>query len=456
MSLYCYLDDTALQLKSTVILNPSDIDQGIGLLNDTAYNYFNTPRMLNDPRTSRLQVLTGGRANGNLMLYFDADKLGSVSFTGVTNTEYNKLFNVIETVLYTQDSSQAALDALLSGNPSAYGVYVAESLVVSEPVKQTTVNIVGENGNTTASAYLRKWVSFTATLHSNAVEFTIYFDTPAFMADYPYSTITKVIYPCDPSELLDTQFADKIAAIAGSAGWMDDALSSDISNKDHSGLYKITSRYMNNESSTWYEMPFSVLYKGIAPTAQQARDAIRVDLLSLNLTTEDTWKEILPDLFAANGFFLVPMWNKTTELEGNITLYQGIVNHKSIADKLVEIYPELDATAIRNTLAIFKAVSNEMVIAAIPYETNAEGYTALDVIHPTYQTVSSGSPLFNYQTATTQEFNINIADGMGVLLGGSNTNSSLISETVDGRNYLTFVTDHIEYRMLKVASFPLI
>lgn len=471
MSIHCFLSDTALHLKPLsgnvhkVVLAPNEVNQNVGFLDDNTYNYFNTPAGLSDPRDTRLQILTGGRANGEMLLYFDADRLGLTLeagetsndlapryFAGVATNEFTKLFNIMEAIYYSQDSSQSALDTILTNGTSAYGIYTAGSLVLSEPVRQATVNILGTEGATTVSAYLRKWAYFTVTLHSVAIEFCVWLDAPAFQQDYPFSTITKIVYPCDPAQLLDNSFANVIEAIVGAAGYIDSAVGTEVASTDHNGTMTITSNYANNQYSTFYAMPFSVMYKGVAPSAQQVRDAVRINLLAKNLATEDVWKALLPDLFANNGFYIVPIWDNTVGVN-TLTLFSGVINHKDIVAKVIELYPELNATDITNHLAIFKCMSGDVFLAAIPYPTNSNETQSLNAVHPTYQTISASDNMFLNQVASTQEFNININDGISILNGGANTNQRLTPEVVDGKTYLSFVTDFIEYRILNPVSF---
>lgn len=87
-------------------------------------------------------------------------------------------------------------------------------------------------------------------------------------------------------------------------------------------------------------MPFTVLYKGCAPSSAAMRDYIREELLALGLATEEVWKGVLPDLFVDGGFYLIPFYINRVSLTDGYVIDKNIIGYNQMIQKMAQLFPE--------------------------------------------------------------------------------------------------------------------
>ena len=155
--IYTFLSDEALWKKEAGINPELDANQGVCYPTAFMLDYFKNMQVVSDVRPSRLTILSD-KATGDMRLYTDADRYpnGVDPFSGVQETEYNKLFNVIEQVMF-QVGTVAEIDTTLSGSANDFGGYQTGSLDVAT----TSVNaeVTGISG-TISNTPVKNWMSF--------------------------------------------------------------------------------------------------------------------------------------------------------------------------------------------------------------------------------------------------------------------------------------------------------
>lgn len=446
--IYMFLSDEALWGNTSGITPESGLNQGVGFLTEFAANYFNTIEIIPDERASRLDVLTD-KGKGDMRLYTDSDRFpnGTNPFIGGTAEEYAHLFNTIEYVML-QNDTRDDLNDHMDNHQATFGGYITDSLDVSADM--TSVDFHGENG-LISNVQIRAWASFAYNINNENVPITVYFNENSFRQEYPYCTITRVIFPAEPSTFLDmSSYSSVVDAIAESANYVNNQLSAEVAPKDHNGAYNFITRYHDAALVSDFNFSFTVLYKGKAPTIIQARVATREALLATGLADEATWKQTFPDLWITARFYIVPNWRNFKDLPTK-TIYPSIDNVKTILDDLRLIFPSY--THIDEKVEFMINSSSTMILAALYSELNDLVYDSVQAQHPTYLDVDATSPAWDDQELHTAEFNQNLSDAMGVLLGGDNVYA--FSTTLDHqRNWLTFVTNYMEYLVLGKDQHP--
>jgi hypothetical protein len=203
-------------------------------------------------------------------------------------------------------------------------------------------------------------------------------------------------------------------------------------------------------NGTMIFVPFNVLYKGHAPSTLEMRQAIREYILATGLATEDEWKVVLPDLFVAAQFFMIPIWDNTTQRPTRV-LFPSVVTLakvKSVVDKI--LYDVLETT--RDTkVEILDIAYNEVQVAICPDHLNVTDTTIREE-HPTYQRYSPSDPSYNYQEEHTKFFT-NYLNRAVAVAAGETTDTIFVTNDFDGRVYISFVVSEIEYHVMTRASY---
>ena len=249
-----------------------------------------------------------------------------------------------------------------------------------------------------------------------------------------------------------TDYASIVDAIAQSATYVNNQLATNVEEYDHNGMFNFITRYHDSNLLSDYNFSFGVLYKGIQPTIVQARVAVREALLATNLADEATWKVIFPDLWITARFYVVPNWDNFKELPTK-TIYPSISDYEKLKEDMVLIFPGYNEQVLLNEMETMVNSSSNMLLSTIPDEMNDPEYRSIKEQHPTYISVDATTAAWDDQEIETREFNQALNDCIGTLLGGENT-WSFSTTVVDGRNWLTFATNYIEYLVLEKDYHP--
>ena len=107
-----------------------------------------------------------------------------------------------------------------------------------------------------------------------------------------------------------------------------------------------------------------------------------------------------------------------------------------------------------SVIQLLSSDADPVLICAFPASNNTESYQSLFLLHPTYQPVDGTDPAFEYQDASTQEFNEKLSKVLTYALNKTldrPTWASVVS--LDGKEYLLFTISGVDYYMLLKASY---
>ena len=471
--LYGFISDSAFVGIDTSNEVPyEELGTGLGLVTDQMVNYFMDPTYIKDPRSAKMIGSTNQRLtvspftsklDGKVLLHFDKLHF-TENITNLTGSKPNltKFFNCIERIYLSQSEGATTLDNALKSDTDTYGNYVEGTLQMSSARISTPVKYI--SGGDAEGIYrptplpsIVTWIQFGYEVPDGpTITLKLWLDGTAFMEDYEYSNIVKVIYPCAPEQIISMGFDSKTAAIIASANYKDAELAYAIKHEDHSGLETFTSKYTNNSVAGWFRLPFTLLYKGRVPSFTQMRNAIRTDLLDREIATIDIWKNVLPDLFADAAFFMVPMYQNVLTLpEG--TIDQNIINYKNIISRVKALYPQIPQATLENYGELLQAPAAGLYIFTFPSIENDEEFRSIKAIHPTYQDIdainNSGNDDFESMDELTQDFNETLSICMAVCLGRYRGPNPLTESSEDHKNYISFVSNYVEFHMLTQDSY---
>ena len=449
--LNCFLHDESLHNRVTGTYSDTDIDSGHGYLTDYLKSYFQSPKTLVDTRADRLDV--DGESTYRMKLHFDGDKdLSGIDFSAITQSERDALFNIIEALAYNLAVDAAAFETLFAGSGATFGIYSVETLQRS--ITNASKNFYIDSVTAAATVNVRGWVQFDCTLDGVEETIKVWFSNSEFAVDYPDVTFTHITYPDDPSRLLTGTYTGAQAMAAASAYSTTD-IDTVVSSTDNTGAKVFSSVYNPGGISNVLNpsVSFIVFYKGKEPTNQQVRDHIRTELVDLALADENTWKDILPDLFVNGRHFIVPLWDNSYDLPGGGVLRQGIMNYENALDMMEVVFATYDPVFVKANLEILLSSASEMFLIALPSEDNEPGDRSLLADYETYQAIDGTIPYFENQSIETQSFNIALAGAIAVATGATNT-LTFSEDEFEGREWITFSANFKEYHVLKSDQYP--
>lgn len=424
----------------------------VGYLADREKAYFCDLVTVTDPNTTRNKI-NSYSVSGKMKFHYDQSKQESNNFfTTAKESELKKFFKIVEKI-YLFNGSREQLDLDLRVDTNLKDMYVINTAFQSS----TTINEEIVIDGTKATVYLEtgtieitvpKYIDFSIKYKEEEIAFRIWLDREAFLDRYPLSTIIKVIYPIEPTKLFAPNSIDApVTAIIESAGYSFPNIDSKLIPLDNSGLetyytkYKITSK-------TMLQLPFGILYKGNKPSSAEIRKAIRDDLV--NYGDEDIWKELFPQLYITNIFYMIPIYDNVTERPEK-NMYPSIININKLSNTFGKLFTEMDRSYIQENQEVMNVGQSEVYVVTLADELN-DKYISLLGRFPTYQYHTTQDPASSYQTEDTKEFNIMLNRCMAVV-HGETISEDITESIIDERKFMSFIATDVECHVLTKEEY---
>lgn len=446
MANYLFLTDDSFSYHQPWQYNYST--ERYATMDDQLANYFNQHLTWSDPRDRRLSIPHAPFSNrtlaGQLRLHLDATHTTAdintiVTADGSADTFYLKdLFNICETV-YTGlrlltggyvPMSQQELDTQLT----RYTSYIAGSLQLSSELTSAQL-VVGElqvNSNVTSTVVipeqtlLLQWFRFQFKLDDTLTEWYCYLDPSAFKQQYPFTTITQIVLPCTPAQLLNLTTDAGSTYVQSQLG--DSSSTASIRQQDHSGYATYTVDYYRNSltgnsSTPPIQITFGALYQGRTPSVSEVCQAIRAYLKEqpeLSQVADDTWLELMPALFASGVFYLLPDYpNYVVDSTYGSYLYRNLSNHRLLAQ---QVLGRLTLTAEQQHYCddygvILQDPGTKGFLYGFPDVNNKA--TAIDLVSlfPDYQARTSTDPKYLEISLASRTLGTKLAEMLPIAMG---------------------------------------
>lgn len=449
MSIYGFISDESFHSGTSRLISTTEANNNVGYLSDKILSYFISPTKIYDARSSRLSVLIS-KAKGLMSINLDGSTITEDDLNTATDEEFNCLLNIAELIYLSYDETEESINQLLLEDEVLFAGYVDESVNVSSATAYANIKL--NNDTTITAAAIRTWISFDMVIGQNGAtkNFKLWLSNIDFEASYPISNIMSVIPPCDPDMLITLDYDNVPEAIVDSSNYVNEQLSDNVGDTDNTGLLTFHVRYINSSFGAYYNMPFTILYKGAEPSSIQIKIAIRDYLISVN-DDEEIWQNLFPSLYTSSMFYIIPMWSNITIL-ANRELYPSIINYPIILTKTKETLTALSSNFIENHIELINSSVTELLMAVVPNSSNDNNTTLLNE-HPTYQAIDAQSLTFEYQETHTREFNVKLSNCLAILDGGTNEDE-FVTTVINNRNWLSFTVNLIEYHVLYKEDFP--
>ena len=445
MYVYGFISDELFWKKQTVDLDKS-IDVGLGYLDDILVNYFHQIGTIYDPRDARIDVI-GEVPTGKIYLQFDVSKIDTVNdtiFTDPDMEELKCLFNIIEKCYMTQNRMENELNDELMDDEVTFKGYVEDS--VRRPTSYSLVN--PDSIRTELKIY--DYVEFRMLFGGIDVRFRLWINSEKFKVDYPLTTITTVVPPCEPKYLLDpTTQKSPITSIIEASNSIFDNTNSGTTNVDHTGMMAFKTKWVISSQNT-QEVKFGLMYQGAVPSSLEAREAIRDYLIGLGIAPEATWEDRFPDLFITAQFFLIPHWGNITERPNNKygSVYPAIINYNLLKDNTLEFLPSFEPDWINENLEVLINPFNTILLTCVPDPLNEDNKFSLLKWLDTYQAFAPDDTNYDYQEANAKEFSRYLGTAMAILYGENASMNGFTENEFYKKRYLSFSSEKVEYHVL--------
>lgn len=445
-----YLDDPLFRKKEYI--SNADKPYPVCVMDRQIGNYFHENIRAQDPRDERLQ-LGGKLVKGTISFHYDGSKHDPDFFDQLPNDFLKSFFDIMEMIYTANGDSRETINYNLKTNLLTKDWYVSDTLVLSRKLVMGTIyNIDGVTPTTEINlvTYFDFNVKFT---DRDEETFRVFLDRASFLADYPLSTINRVVLPANKIYILDpTQISGPVEMMIKSNEFSFADLDRSIIDEDHSGLLTYFTKYITKSPSATQLLPFGILYQGARPSSLEIREAIRKELLKDGIAEASVWETILPDLFVIAQFFIVPMWdNRSARSYGYI--FPSIINAEKYKNVISQIFPNLDDSFVKTYQEMLTCGQSELFLTSIPDPLNKDKFSLLKE-HPSYQYhMSQDGAVFTNMDPSTQDFNKRLNRTMAVANGESVSLPDIVDNVLDDLTWHSFTSNKVEYNILSRASY---
>ena len=425
--IYGFVCDEALQkwkgsngFNSALLV--TNINQGAGVATQNVIEYFNNVAVIKDNRTERFNNFTGNNTPlyGEIGFIIDTtppndegsvvtdDNSGAIpadtiDLDLIDASKWQKVFNIIEDCIYYRGSGNTTATAMLNSRfqlEAKYSGYIPGTIGMSSDTTGVTF-MTGIEARTADNEILDSdlldipyWFEFGFNFGISGYEdvrFKLWMSEASFLAEYPLTTVTDVVLPCEPEKLATpSQFV--VSGVNSQELVMDSVFANGalinntykenfkrtntdntITYTESSGVSVFAVRYFPTTYSdtNMKSTKFGVIYKGPEPSNELNRKAIRNKLLETDIS-EDTWRMAYPDLFSNAIFYLVPMWTNIFQYNGlvNVPVESGITKWSTFIQFVKAVFPNYNEAVLDAKLELLLNDASNLIFAVVPDTSN--------------------------------------------------------------------------------------
>ena len=452
--LYGFIVDESLRQPKQLDLTGAS-DQGYGVLSGECENYFVAKANLGDTRNQRLRIVDSHPATGNLSVHFDANRFDTDILANMSDIEHTLFFNILERIYLHQEYTDANIEHVLT-TTSEYNGYVRNTLMHDTNEAEVVINCPTGTADEPRKITLHNWYGFEFETENTHFKVHLWVSKSAFAKEYPYTTITRVIPPCEPAALVDPATLlqqGNINVLMNSSSYVFDEANLETAVIDQNGVYKYSTKYVIDSSRT-VQLSFGLAYCGAnVPSTLECRKAIRSYLEEHTSLAQEYMEALFPELYVNARFFVMPLWDLYSQQPDRV-VYNSIFSYKKIDERIKLLFPDATDDFLKKYLEFLLNAQNKMLSVCLPDELNDELFSILEQ-HPTYQDYSSNVSGWKFMLAETQEFAGKLNRGFSIL-NGESTSNEFVETEISNRKYLSFTSGKSEYLILTEDSYQTI
>lgn len=502
--IYGFVVDTACYNRN--FDNPSvitDINQGACCLTDKVRSMFGQPKIIKDPRESRVGMgnLTkitedatfadhtlelrlksdDTKLNGIMSIVYDGGKVDPVVQSMLDSSDTMKLlFDAIEVMgqyqVFENDEDRVSqdLDAVSTVARGYLERMNANAAILTDETEQGYVeNVVVQHvikvNNVPTVFETKRLVREYATIEfifkdSNNREYPIalhlYWGVRKILSlpengGYPLSTITDVVFPCEKSklyELLEAHHVSISEFASASSKYRTDRINEIMASDDHSGVYNFTTDYYaypDTQPTNHFNLSFGCVYKGAKPNVDDVKARLRDEILAIVPThSEDEWRKKLPGIISERQFFIIPLYGN----KWNNDSHDGPFNYGIVDLALVSNFVQRHlstAYSVQSKYAQLIEVAGDYNLCIVVPKLD-QTLKKISDLYRDYTPCGVEDDRYQYMSEPTKDF---IAHFLAAL-GYAYSNQGGISIADINGSWVSFVSqDGVEYYVMTANSY---
>jgi hypothetical protein len=302
------------------------------------------------------------------------------------------------------------------------------------------------------SYYFPTYLELTVTTAGEDNTVFLWFANDAFVQQYPNNEMIVV----NPVEDMDSLLGDRETVLTALKAITLEShntrLQSKIEGKPQSYIWTGTFGWHDKDNADiTYPAPFSIAIYGLAGNnIDLIKIKLRETILAGSAYGQDIWSKVLPEIFTATEFYIVPLWDRVS-LPNQVQetgLYSPTAPLGDLPKYAEQYFKGYAADFVNENVCISACVYKSLQFISCGNADNYNAQTRFDLQWPQYAAIRTESPEFAKLPPATQSFVLALVGLMKAAESGTSTSllpTGMTRTERDGVYYFTTTVGSVQY-----------
>lgn len=212
----------------------------------------------------------------------------------------------------------------------------------------------------------------------------------------------------------------------------------------------------NNPTETLQINFTCVCFGPVEDNTSLLRIALR-DYVEANTQFADTvWEVVLPEIFTATTFLMVPSWDKVSNGVGESSIYNPILSTKQISDVFKNSFTGYDTTHVDENFEVLPCMWQSLSIGVCGAPKNEDEYKSISFSLDDYILTDPNGNDFIRLNPTTRDFILKLNNTLPYAQSYTVNDplpGTVEAEVIDGFNFLVFTSYNIKCKIMSKADY---
>lgn len=368
------------------------------------------------------------------------DTAGLTQTDGINNTTLTDLYAIVNW-LFTATSEITAnnvtVNNLLDTNFGNSNLLIS----VDEMLVDTAGNILPNVLN----------VEYTDGDDTYRYEF--WFNSTSIDVEYPESDIIVIGPTANIDDLLNSKSV--VSGLINQRDLDDYNTTINDANKDspYTGVVGQEVKWVNKDNiAETLQIRFTfICYGPVLDDPTRLGIALRQYVEDNTSVSDSVWEVVLPEVFTATTFLMVPAWDKVANGVGSNVIYNPIITTNHLTDVYTENFSTYTEEWVKDNFVMLPVLWQSLAIAVVGAPKNKAGFQNIAESLLDYMLVGTTTADFISLTPSTRDFVVKLNNMLPVAqtyVTGDTLPNTLTLEVIDGFNFLVFSSYNLKCKVL--------
>lgn len=360
----------------------------------------------------------------------------------IDDSRLSDLFNIFNWLLTESDGG------ILTANETTVNNELASRFGSADRVLDVDTMVTDASGK-----ILPNKLTITYTVGDDIYNFEFWFNSLTIESEYTQSDI--VVF--GPTDNVDDLVNDKSTVLLLMNQRDIDDYNTQINEASrtnpYTGVVSMETQWVNQDNPTeTLQVRFTfICYGPVTDSTSLLRIALRQFVENNTQYADVVWETVLPEIFTATTFLMIPNWDSVSNGSGNSSIYNPVIRTKLAFDIFINNISGYGQEHVDENFEVLPTLWQSLSIAVCGAPKNKDEYKTISVNLDDYMLVSAGSTDFIRLKASTQDFILKMNNALPYIqeyVSGDPLPGTLELEVIDGFNFLVFTSYNVKCKIM--------